>query len=99
MALHKLYDRPKSLNDRETIWCPGCGHGVTTRLIAEVRKAYRPNLVLAASAFPAPEEAPELLTDRPMTGGKATAYVCEGFVCRLPVTDGETLGLQLAGGN
>jgi 2-oxoglutarate ferredoxin oxidoreductase subunit beta len=35
-ALEKLYDRPESLNDEDTIWCPGCGHGVTTRLIAEI---------------------------------------------------------------
>ncbi len=35
-ALEKLYDRPESLNDVDSIWCSGCGHGVTTRLIAEI---------------------------------------------------------------
>jgi 2-oxoglutarate ferredoxin oxidoreductase subunit beta len=35
-AMETLYERPRSLNDLDTIWCPGCGHGVTTRLIAEV---------------------------------------------------------------
>lgn len=36
MQMQKVYDQPQSLNDIDTIWCPGCGHGVTTRLIAEV---------------------------------------------------------------
>ena len=27
-----------------------------------------------------------LLADRPLRDGRATAYVCRGFVCRLPVT-------------
>lgn len=36
MELQKVYDHPQSLNDIDTIWCPGCGHGVATRLIAEV---------------------------------------------------------------
>ena len=28
--------------------------------------------------------------------GRPTAYVCRGFVCRLPVTSGEDLAAQLA---
>ena len=36
-----------------------------------------------------------LLADRPMRDGKATAYVCRGFVCRLPVTSVEELVGQL----
>ena len=32
-----------------------------------------------------------LLADRPMREGKATAYVCRGFVCRLPVTSVDAL--------
>lgn len=38
-----------------------------------------------------------LLTDRPLREGKPTAYVCRGFVCRLPVTTPEDLAAQLAG--
>lgn len=35
-ATETLYERPKSINDIDTIWCSGCGHGVTTRIIAEI---------------------------------------------------------------
>jgi 2-oxoglutarate ferredoxin oxidoreductase subunit beta len=31
-----IFDRPELLNDRSTHYCPGCGHGVVHRLIAEV---------------------------------------------------------------
>ena len=36
-----------------------------------------------------------LLADRPLRDGQATAYVCRGFVCRLPVTSVEELVDQL----
>ena len=36
-----------------------------------------------------------LLADRPLVDGRATAYVCRGFVCRLPVTSVEALAEQL----
>ena len=37
-----------------------------------------------------------LLADRPLRDGRATAYVCRGFVCKLPVTSVEELVDQLA---
>jgi uncharacterized protein YyaL (SSP411 family) len=46
---------------------------------------YRPNMVLAASSYPPPENIPALLMDRPLKDGKPTVYVCEGFVCKMPV--------------
>jgi hypothetical protein len=46
---------------------------------------YRPNMIAAASAYPPPQDAPALLMDRPLKENKATAYVCEHFVCRQPV--------------
>ena len=55
-------------------------------LIQVVRSQFRPNVVLAASSHPPPEAAPALLKDRPLKGGKPTVYVCEGFVCKNPVT-------------
>ena len=61
----------------------------TKALVDEVVKArWRPNLVLAF-ASPKDVDAAEtvaLLSDRPPVGADATAYVCQRFVCRLPVT-------------
>ena len=67
----------------------------TRALIAKVRESYRPNRIVAASAYPPTSGSPALLEDRPMLAGKPTAYVCEGFVCNLPVTRPEELAGQL----
>jgi uncharacterized protein YyaL (SSP411 family) len=60
-------------------------------LLGLIRAEYRPNLVVAASAFPPSPSAPALLADRPLVDGRATVYVCEGFVCNRPVTVPEHL--------
>ena len=67
----------------------------TQALLARVRAAYRPNLVLAASGLPPSAGSPALLEQRPMQAGQPTAYVCQGFVCNLPVTQPEQLDRQL----
>jgi uncharacterized protein YyaL (SSP411 family) len=36
-----------------------------------------------------------LLAGRPLVDGRATAYVCRGFVCDRPVTDAADLAAQL----
>jgi uncharacterized protein YyaL (SSP411 family) len=54
-------------------------------LLQTIQSAYRPNTIVASSAYPPSGAAPPLLTDRPLKDGKATAYVCEGFVCKMPV--------------
>jgi uncharacterized protein YyaL (SSP411 family) len=46
---------------------------------------FRSNSITAASVYPPPEEAPEILMGRPLIDGKVTAYVCENFICKLPV--------------
>ena len=51
---------------------------------------YRPGQVLAVGADPAASAIP-LLDDRIAIDGRPTAYVCRGFVCRLPVTTVEAL--------
>ena len=56
---------------------------------------YRPNLVVAASAYPPSNDAPPLLADRMPLGMKPTAYVCENFVCKLPVDTPQELRDQL----
>jgi uncharacterized protein YyaL (SSP411 family) len=55
-------------------------------LLQTIQSAYRPNMVVAASSYPPPENAPALLMDRPLKGGEPTVYVCEGFECKMPVT-------------
>ena len=55
-------------------------------LLRVIRSAYRPNLIIAASTYPLQDDAPHLLKDRPLKNGKTTVYVCEGFVCKNPVT-------------
>ncbi len=64
-------------------------------LIEILDSAYRPNLVIAASAFPPADQAPTLLKDRSLQGNKATAYVCRNFVCHLPITTPAELTAEL----
>ncbi len=67
----------------------------THQLLEPVRQGFRPHQVLAVS--PAPERsAVPLLADRIAIDGKPTAYVCRTFTCRLPVTDPDALGAELA---
>jgi len=57
-------------------------------LVRVVRERLRPHLVLAASDGPgAADTAVALLAGRTEIGAHATAYVCERFACRAPVTD------------
>jgi hypothetical protein len=68
-------------------------------LLAQVFGRYLPNRVVvgapdgeatAGAGIP-------LLKSRPLVGGKATAYVCQRYVCKAPTTDPEELARQLAG--
>jgi hypothetical protein len=71
----------------------------TRALAAEVTtERYLPNHVLAVAGpdDAASREAVALLRDRPQHGGETTAYVCEHFVCRLPVTRPDALASQLS---
>ena len=70
--------------------------GELDALAAEVARHYLPGLALAAGAPGGDVEvAIELLRDRPMRDGRATAYVCRGFVCDEPTTEPGRLGAQL----
>jgi hypothetical protein len=69
-------------------------------LCAVVQRSYRPYLVVAMQLTGHEEPSTSgsdipLLQGREMVDGKATAYVCEGFTCKLPVTDAEALRQQL----
>ena len=66
----------------------------TKKLVDEVvRTRWRPNLVLAVAASSDSDAARTvpLLLDRAEIDRKATAYVCQRFVCRLPVTEPSAL--------
>ena len=72
--------------------------GETLELVHEVVGArFRPNVVLAVAA--ADDERARtvvpLLRDRVASEGRATAFVCERFSCRLPVHDPSALRAQL----
>jgi uncharacterized protein YyaL (SSP411 family) len=62
-------------------------------LVSVVRGAYRPHVVLAGGAEDDGEV--PLLEGRGAVGSHAAAYVCEGFVCRAPVTDPGELAAAL----
>ena len=65
------------------------------RMLEVLRSEYRPGVITAASSYPIKEESPALLHNRAMVDGKPTAFVCEGFVCKLPTTEIETFIEQL----
>ena len=78
-------------NVKEVAILGNAGDEGTHALVAAVWSKYRPHLVLAQSDYPPPDNSPALLADRPLLDGKATAYVCQGFVCQRPVTESERL--------
>jgi uncharacterized protein YyaL (SSP411 family) len=57
------------------------------------RSQYLPRCVVAAGA--GADQSIALLRNRPMIDGKPTAYVCENFTCRQPVTDAAAFRAQL----
>jgi hypothetical protein len=67
----------------------------TRALLGAARAWYRPGQVLAVTATPDQSAVP-LLRGRAALDGRATAYVCRDFACRLPVTDPGALAEQLS---
>jgi uncharacterized protein YyaL (SSP411 family) len=70
----------------------------TQRLLDTVFQRYLPNKVVVGTPFDKLRvngvESP-LLEGRDMVDGKPTAYVCQHYVCQLPVTEPEGLAKQL----
>ena len=68
----------------------------TDALLTEVHKNYLPNRVLlGASHGDDADNGLPLLVERQQIDAKATAYVCENYVCQLPVTEPQALARQL----
>ncbi len=63
-------------------------------LLNVIRAEYRDGVV-SASIYPIKKDAPALLHDKPLINKRPTVYVCENFVCKLPVTEIEDLQSQL----
>jgi uncharacterized protein YyaL (SSP411 family) len=66
-------------------------------LLAETWRRYLPNKVVAPGFGDDSDTAQitPLLANRPLLNGLATAYVCEHFACKQPVTDVSTFSEQL----
>jgi uncharacterized protein YyaL (SSP411 family) len=62
-------------------------------LAGTVRSRLRPHLILAGG--PEGTRRPELMEGRSAVDGRPTAYVCESFACRLPVTEPAELSAEL----
>ena len=78
------------------------GDAATDALVSEVYRHYLPNRVIVGgnravgtSDVGAPYAVP-LLDGREKIDGLPTAYVCQSYVCQLPVTDPNALARQLA---
>jgi uncharacterized protein YyaL (SSP411 family) len=75
---------------------PANGSGASAsleELARVVRSAYRPHVVLAGG--PEGIDRPELLRERPAVEGRPSAYVCENFACKAPVTEAAELEAAL----
>jgi len=68
----------------------------TSELRAEVWNRYLPNKLVATGA-PGADDLIPLLQKRPPLDDLPTAYVCENFVCKTPVTDPGELQRELIG--
>ena len=72
------------------------GDTETQALMSEVYRNYLPNRVFLGQAS---EDGTlvglPLLDDRDQINGRPTAYVCQNFVCQLPVNDPTALAKQL----
>jgi uncharacterized protein YyaL (SSP411 family) len=64
-------------------------------MLSVVNSTYRPNLVIATTSYPPPNDAPALLAGRPLVDDRPTAYLCQDFACKLPTNSPEDLQRQL----
>ncbi len=63
-------------------------------LLSRFNSEYIPNLIVAGGE-PGADDQPTLMAERSMREDRPTAYLCQGFACQLPTTDGDELSRQL----
>jgi uncharacterized protein YyaL (SSP411 family) len=69
---------------------------VISEMKRELRSKFEPNRVLAGAAAGLSKSGDSpLLKDRDQVDGKSTAYVCENYACKLPVTSAAEMREQL----
>ena len=72
--------------------------GGTAELVREVFRNYLPNRVFVGTSESSDDGSVlPLLQERHLTNGQPTAYVCENYVCQLPVNGAGELAKQLVG--
>ncbi|MEX1008351.1 MAG: thioredoxin domain-containing protein [Acidimicrobiia bacterium] len=71
------------------------GDAQTEQLLGELRRRLIPASVQVTAEPGTGAHLTPLLADRAPNDGRATAFVCEHYVCRLPTTDPATLRAQL----
>ncbi len=86
-------------------WAAGAGQEVavigdrrdprTAALLAVARSAYLPFAVLAAAEPGSEPSRMAWLHDKTLSDDTPTAFVCEGFSCKLPTSDPDGLAMQL----
>ncbi len=73
------------------------GDPATNALWREVTSRVLPSAVVLRAAPGEGAEHSPLLADRPLADGKPTAYVCEHYACKMPITDPAKLKEELNG--
>ena len=80
------------------VWRPGEERAMGP-LLDTVFGRYQPNrVVVGAAEGDAAAAGLPLLAERTTVGGRPTAYVCQHYVCQLPVTEPDALARQLDAG-
>jgi uncharacterized protein len=90
-ALEFHLSRPKEL---ALVWQDGIESARPLREAAF--EGFRPHLVAVGAREGEDEDLTPLLQQKSAIGGKATAYLCERFVCQAPTTEPEELRAQLS---
>jgi uncharacterized protein YyaL (SSP411 family) len=83
-------------NSQEVVLIGDESDPVISAMKRELRKTFEPNLILSGVAAGSSEfGGSPLLEGRRQVNGKATAYVCENYACKLPVTSPAEMREQL----